>query len=32
MNLKKLSTELADPFRSLKNGLFARLYFAETIP
>jgi NRE family putative nickel resistance protein-like MFS transporter len=31
MNIRKLSAELADPFRSLKNGIFARLYFAETI-
>jgi NRE family putative nickel resistance protein-like MFS transporter len=31
MNLRRLSIELADPFRSLKNGIFARLYFAETI-
>lgn len=31
MNIKKLSAELAGPFRSLKNGIFARLYLAETI-
>ncbi|CAN5130234.1 MFS transporter [soil metagenome] len=31
MNVKKLSTELTDPFRSLKNNVFSRLYFAETI-
>ncbi|CAN5485190.1 MFS transporter [soil metagenome] len=31
MNIKKISGELADPFRSLKNSVFARLYFAETI-
>ncbi|MGF7082136.1 MFS transporter [Mucilaginibacter sp. UYCu711] len=31
MKLKKLTAELADPFRSLKNSIFARLYFAETI-
>lgn len=31
MNFIKLKNELADPFRSLKNGIFALLYFAETI-
>jgi NRE family putative nickel resistance protein-like MFS transporter len=31
MNVKKLSLELSEPFRSLNNGIFARLYFEETI-
>lgn len=31
MNFIKLKNELADLFRSLENGIFALLYFAETI-